>query len=275
MTTASAPSQGASSAGHRPRRTVSPRAAARHSLVIARRDLVKAMNAPEQVIDAVVMPMVLTVVFVYLLGGAIEHNRGDYLQYLMPGIMVQAVGFSSQSTGIGLNVDFSTGVMDRFRSLPIARSAVLTGRILSDTCRLLVGQLVLFAFAFALGFRAHGGLVPTLGAIGLLLFYGMALCWVSAFIGLTLRSPSTVQSLGFIWMMPLQFTSSLFVPTDTLPNWLRVVAQVNPATFVINSCRGLLNGDLSTSDLVGALLWLTFVVVVFAPLAVRRYRHRS
>ncbi|WTU49923.1 ABC transporter permease [Streptomyces sp. NBC_00057] len=274
MTITSVPTNERSGVGERSRK-VSPVAAARHSLVIARRNLVKVMNDPEQLVDAVVMPMVLTVVFVYLLGGAIGNNRDDYLQYLMPGIMAQAIGFSSQATGVGLNVDFSTGVMDRFRSLPIARSAVLTGRVLSDTVRLLIGQVFLLAFAFAIGFRVHTGVLPAAAAVLLLMFYGMALGWVSAYIGLVLRNPSTVQSLGFIWMMPLQFTSSLFVPTDTLPSWLQVVAEVNPTTFVIDSCRGLLNGGLSTSDLFGAIGWLTLLIAIFAPLAVRQYRRRS
>lgn len=250
-------------------------AVVRHSLSITRRNLVQVRNDPAQLVDAIVMPMVLTLVFVYLLGGAIAHGQHNYLQYLMPGIMVQAAGFGAQPTGLGLNLDFSKGVMDRFRALPIARSAVLTGRVLADTCRILLGQFVLIGFALAIGFRTGADPGRVIAAVVLVLLYGAALTWVSAFVGLSVRNPQTVQSVGFLWMMPVQFASSLFVPTATLPGWLRAFAQVNPVTHVINATRSLLTPDAAVPDLPIALAWLAGLIAVFAPLAVWQYRRRT
>jgi oleandomycin transport system permease protein len=252
-----------------------PVAVLRQVSAVSRRNLVRARNDPGQLIDSTLMPMALALVFIYVFGGAIGHDQDSYRQYLMPGIMVETASFASRATGIGMNLDFSNGVMDRFRSLPIARFSVLSGRIAAEFWRMLLGQIVMLAFAYLIGFRVHTGIVPTLAAIGVIMLFGVALCWVSAFIGLVVRSPETVQSVGFMWMVPLQFGSSMFTSPDTMPGWLRSFANVNPVSEVINTCRALLIGGPVTPYLWPALAWILGIVVVFAPLAVRRFLRRT
>ncbi|MYX27473.1 ABC transporter permease [Streptomyces sp. SID8381] len=261
--------------GVRAAHRVRPRAAVGHALAIARRNLVQLRYDPSQLLDATLMPMVFTLIFVYVFGGAIGGNQADYRQYLIPGILVQVASFAAQVTGVALNLDFSTGVMDRFRSLPIARSAVLSGRILADLCRLALGQAVILFFALAIGFRIHTNPLYVLGALVLLMLYGLSLAWIAAFVGLAIRSPQAVQSMGFLWMIPLQFGSSMFANPETMPGWLQAFAQVNPTTLVVDSCRGLLVGGPVAGDLLGALAWTCGILVVFAPLAVRRYTRRA
>ncbi|WP_420497467.1 ABC transporter permease [Parafrankia sp. FMc2] len=220
----------------------------RHSLIIARRNLMKIAGNPGLILDATVMPMVFAVVFVYVLGGAIADSTRTYQQFFMPGIMALTLTIVSRSTGISLAVDFGNGMVDRLRSLPIARSAVLTGRIIADTVRMLVSLLIIFSFAYVIGFRIETNVVSSVAALGLLTAYGVALCWVAAFIGLAVRSIQTVESVTMLWMVPLQFGSSLFVPTDTMPGWLAAFAEVNPMTLVVDASRGLLLGPVLGSD---------------------------
>jgi oleandomycin transport system permease protein len=256
-------------------RRVRPLAAVGHALAISRRNLVQLRHDPSQLLDATLMPMVFTLIFVYVFGGAIGGNQADYRQYLVPGIMVQVASFAAQVTGVALNADFSTGVMDRFRSLPIARSAVLSGRIIADLCRMALGQAVILLFAFTIGFRTHTNLLSVLGALALLMLYGLSLSWIAAFVGMVIRSPQAVQSMGFLWMIPLQFGSSMFADPQTMPGWLQAFAQVNPTTLVVDSCRALLVGGPVGGNLLGALAWTCGIILVFAPLAVRRYTRRT
>jgi oleandomycin transport system permease protein len=251
---------------------IGPRAVLRHTGAIARRNLLQVINDRGAILDATLMPMIFTLIFVYVFGGAIANDQGDYKQYLLPGIMVQTVSFASRLTGVTLNVDASKGVMDRLRALPIARSAVLSARISADMCRMLLGQVVMFVFALIIGFRVQTDVVSTLAAIGVLLAYGFALCWISAFIGLALKSPETVQSVGFIWTIPLQFGSSMFVPLETMPGWLRAFAQVNPTTLVTDTCRNLFLGGPVAPAALGAFLWIGGILVIFVPLSVWKYR---
>ncbi|MEU9488564.1 ABC transporter permease [Streptomyces decoyicus] len=257
------------------RSRVDPRAAVGQSLAIARRNLIQIKHDPSQLLDATLMPMVFTLVFVYVFGGAIGKGQADYRQYLIPGIMVQTVSFAAQVTGTALNLDFSKGVMDRFRSMPIARSAVLSGRILADVCRLALGQAVILAFAFLIGFRVRTDVAGVLAAVGLLVLYGVALSSIAAYIGLVIRSPQAVQSVGFLWMIPLQFGSSMFAPPSTMPGWLQAFVEVNPTTLVVDSCRGLLVGGPVAENVAGSLLWIGGVLLVFVPLAVRQYGRRT
>ncbi|MGW2182498.1 ABC transporter permease [Streptomyces sp. NPDC001732] len=254
---------------------VGPRATLRHSFAIARRNLLQIRSDPGLLLDSVVMPIVFTLIFLYVFGGAIWGDRpGDYRQYLLPGIMVQTLMFASRSTGYLLSADFGSGVMDRFRSLPIARSAVLTGRILADMGRLLLGQLVMLGFALLIGFRVETGFLSAMAAVLLTLLYGTALAWVSAYIGLAIRSPNTVQSVGFLWMIPLQFGSSMLVPTSTMPDWMRAFATVNPTTLVTDACRNLLVGGPTATPVLGSVLWSVGLMTLAIPLAVSRYRRR-
>jgi len=258
-----------------PSARVRPGATLRHSLAIARRNLIQLRNDPEQLLDAMLMPLVITLIFVYVFGGAIGNGSADYQRFLIPGIMVQIVTFAARSTGIGLSFDFANGLMDRFTTLPIARSAVLTGRIVADMCRMLLGLMVMFLFALIMGFRVETDLLSAVAALALLLLYGMAFCWVSAFVGLTIRNPETVQSIGFLWTLPLQFGSSMFVDPATMPTWLRIFSQINPTTSIVDASRALLTGGPTAGPVLHSLAWTAGLVILFAPLSIIRYRRRA
>lgn len=251
------------------------RGVVRHSFVIARRNLMKISGDPSLLLDATVMPMVFAVMFIYVLGGAIAGSPADYRQFFIPGIMVLTITIVSRTTGIALAVDFGKGIVDRFRSLPIARSAVLSGQIIADAARMLLSQLIVLAFAMIIGFRIHAGVLPVLGALALLTAFGVALSWVSAFIGLSMRSVQSVETLTTLWLVPLQFGSSLFVQPSTMPVWLRSVAEWNPTTLVADGARALLSGGVATRPVLGALAWVAVLLLVFVPLAVRRYARRD
>jgi oleandomycin transport system permease protein len=249
--------------------------AVRDAFVIARRNLMKISGDPGLLLDATVMPMVFAVMFVYVLGGAIAGSVGSYREFFIPGIMALTITIVSRSAGIGLAVDFQTRLVDRFRSLPIARSVVLAGRILADCARMVLSLLVILAFALAIGFRVHTGPLAALAALGLLIAFGFSLAWVSTFIGLAMRSLQTVGTVTALWMVPLQFGSSLFVPAKTLPGPLQAFVRVNPMTLVVDASRGLLVGGPVASSLRGALLWLAGILLVFVPLSVWRYCRRT
>ncbi|MGK5628109.1 ABC transporter permease [Streptomyces sp. URMC 123] len=246
----------------------------RHSLAIARRNLRKVLASPGQVLDATLMPVVFALIFVFVFGGAISGSNAEYRQYLMPGIMALTITIASRSSGLSLNTDFTNGVMDRFRSLPVARSAVLTGRILADALRMLVSQLVILAFALLIGFRVHTSVVSAAAAIGIVLLYGIALCWMHAYIGLVARTPETVQSVGMLAMVPFQFGSSIFVDPGTMPGWLRVIVANNPMTLVVDAARNLMIGGPVAHQVLGALAWSVGLIALFAGLSIRAYRRR-
>ncbi|XVQ85657.1 ABC transporter permease [Microbispora siamensis] len=247
---------------------------ARHILVIARRNLMKITGDPGLLLDATAMPIVFSLMFVYVLGGAIAGTVADYRQFFMPGIMAMTIAIVSRTTGIGLAVDFGSGVIDRFRSLPIARSAVLSGRILADAVRMLLSQLVVLAVAILTGFRIETGPLAAVSAVALLMAFGIALAWVSAFVGLSMRSVQSAETITTLMMVPLQFGSSLFVPVSTMPAWLRAFVELNPMTLVVDACRGLLIGGPVLEPALKGLAWIAAALVVFAPLAVRTYMRR-
>ncbi|MEV4432055.1 ABC transporter permease [Streptomyces sp. NPDC049585] len=249
--------------------------AVQHTLAIARRNLRKVLASPGQVLDATLMPLIFAVIFVFGFGGAISGSAAEYRQYLMPGIMALSITIASRTSGISINGDFGNGIMDRFRSLPMAGSAVLGGRILADTVRMLVSLLVILAFALLIGFRVHTDVLGVLGAIGLILLYGVALCWMHAYIGLAARTPETVQSIGMLAMVPFQFGSSIFVDPGTMPGWLRVVVANNPMTLVVDAARNLMNGGPVAGSATGALAWSAGLIALFTGLAVRQYRRRA
>ncbi len=220
--------------------------------------------------------------FRYVFGGAIA-TGADYVDYLMPGIFVQTTVFGSMITGMGLAGDLQSGMVDRFRSLPMSRSAVLLGRTMTDALRNVFVILLMLLVGVAVGFRIHGGVLASVGAIALIVLFGFAFQWISAFIGVSIRNPEAVQSAGFIWVFPLTFLSSAFVPTGSIqPAWLRTIAQDNPFTIAVNAARKLfMGGEASrvpglgtdaTGDVLVTLLWCAALMLVFVPLAVRRYR---
>ena len=252
-----------------------PFALVRHSLALAWRSIVKIRRTPEQLMDVTLQPIIFVVLFVYLFGGAISGSQHDYLQFVLPSILVQTVLFSSMAIGMNLNTDIKRGVFDRFRSLPIARSAPLIGAVLGDIVRFLVSIVVLMAFGYAIGFRVQTNALQALAACALALVFAVCLSWVSVLIGMMVREPGSVQGFGFLVMFPLTFGSSMFVPVDTLPGWLQAWVTVNPVTHLVDAVRGLMVGGPVATPVLQSLMWSALLVAVFAPLAVRAYRRRT
>ncbi len=252
-----------------------PFALVRHSLVLAGRSITKIKRTPEQLIDVTVQPIIFTVLFVYLFGGAIAGSQQAYLQFVLPAILVQTIMFSTLAIGVNLNTDMSKGVFDRFRSLPIPRAAPLIGAVLGDVVRFVTTIVVLFAFGYAIGFRVETNLLQALAACLLVLFFAFSLTWIAVFIGTAVRNSGTVQGVGFLLMFPLTFGSNMFVPVDTMPGWLQAWVKVNPVTHLTEACRGLLNGGAVATPVLQTLLAGVVITAIFAPLAVRTYRSRT
>jgi oleandomycin transport system permease protein len=250
------------------------REAVASSLVIARRNLLKVTGDPGQLLDATLMPMVFTIVFVYVFGGAIAGSQANYVQYFVPGIMALTITIIARTTGIGLSVDFSNGIVQRFRSLPIAQSAMLSGRVVADSARMLLSQVVMLGFASLVGFRITTSPLAVAAAVALMVGFGVALSWVSTFIGIAVRSVQTAETVLTLWLVPLQFGSSLFVQPSTMPGWLQVFVRLNPMTLVIDAVRHLLRGGPAGHSALGGLVWIIGTIAVFAPLSVRQYRRR-
>ncbi len=247
----------------------------RHTLTIARRNLLHIKSDPEQLVGMTIQPLMFLVLFVYVFGGAIAGSSGAYLQFALPGILVQGIAFTPFTTALGLNVDFQRGLIDRFRSLPIARTSVIAGRILADGVRIVWGEVILIGFGVLLGFRFGGGLDGAVGAFVLVAAFGLTLCWPMAFIGVTAKSPEAVNTWGFMIILPLTFASSTFVRPETMPGWLEAFVNVNPITSVIDAARGLMLGvGPVAGPVVESVIWMAVITAVFAPLAIARYRRR-
>jgi ABC transporter DrrB family efflux protein len=245
-----------------------------NTLTIARRNLLHIKATPEQLVEMSIQPLMFLVLFVYVFGGAIAGSSKEYLQFALPGILVQSVAFLPFTTALALNTDFQRGVIDRFRSLPMARSSVIGGRILADGVRIVWSVLIITGFAVLLGFRFGGGAAGAVGALALVTAFGLAMCWPMAFIGITARSTESVNTWGFMIILPLTFASSAFVPVETMPGWLQPIANANPVTAAIDAARGLMLGGPVARPVIESLIWLAAIVAVFAPLAIARYRRR-
>ncbi|WP_406281128.1 ABC transporter permease [Embleya sp. NBC_00896] len=256
------------------RRANDPTAFVRHTLTLTWRSLVKLRKQSEQLIDLTLQPILFTVMFVYLFGGAIEGSTHDYLQFILPGILVQTVVFASVGTGVGLCTDMSTGVFDRFRSLPISRIAPLAGTVLGDVLRFLVAITSVFVFGTIIGFRFGTNVFAVAAAVGLVLVFAFAFCWVAALLGVTIKQPRTVQGVSFLMMFPLTFGSNLFAKTSTMPGWLQAWVKVNPVTEVTTASRGLLTGGPVAHHAVMSLVWAAGLMLVFIPLTLRAYNRR-
>ncbi|HEX6756456.1 MAG TPA: ABC transporter permease [Mycobacteriales bacterium] len=247
----------------------------RHSLVLAGRAVLKIRRTPEQLLDATLQPIIFVVLFVYIFGGAVAGSTHDYLQYVLPAIMVQTVMFSSVGIGVNLNTDIKKGVFDRFRSLPIPRSAPLVGAVLAEVVRFVVSVVVLMAVGYALGFRVTTDPATALAGCLLVIVFALCLCWVSVFLGTVLREPGSVQGILFLVLFPLTFGSNMFVPISSMPGWLQAWAHVNPTTHLVEAIRGLLVGGPVAGPVLWTLGWAGLMLAVFAPLAVRAYRRRT
>jgi len=248
------------------------------------RNLLKYARVPQLIVFSTIQPIMFVLLFRYVFGGAIDTGPIPYVDYLMPGIFVQTVLFGAVSTGIGLAEDANTGLLERFRSLPMARSAVLTGRTLADLVRNFLVVILMIVVGYLVGFRFHGNPVESLLSVILVVLFGYAFSWVAAIVGLRASTPEAAQAAIFPIIFPLVFASSAFVPTSTMPEWLEWFANHQPVSVVINACRQLVLGGyiqdnqyvkgVNWSDVGLALVWTVGITAVFGPLAVRAYRKK-
>ena len=246
------------------------------ALAVARRNLIALFRVPTTLVFSTVQPVIFVLMFRYVFGKAIIPIPGiRYVDYLMAGIFVQTVTFGAVNTGVGLAADLNLGLVERFRSLPMARSAVLAGRALADVVRNLFVVVLMVVVGFLVGFRIHAGLLPFLASIALLLLFGLAMSWLMALIGLATREPEAAQAAAFPLMAVLVFASSCFVPTATMPGPLRAYANHQPVSAVANAVRALVLGGPTAGRVTSALLWIVGITVVFAVLAVNRYRRSA
>jgi ABC-2 type transport system permease protein/oleandomycin transport system permease protein len=250
-----------------------PRKTLSDTLVLAKRSMLRIPRAPDLLVGFTVQPIMFVLLFVYVFGGAIQTpGYDDYVDFLMPGIIVQSIAFGGFVTALGLSEDLKKGLIDRFRSLPMSRSAVLTGRTLADLATNSFSLAVMVGVGLAVGFSFTSAPLEVLAGVGLMLLFGYAFSWVFAFVGLTSSSPEAAQSFGFVAIFPLTFASSAFVPVDSMPTWLQAFADVNPFTVTVDAMRALWVGGPAGNSVWGAVAWTVGITVVFAFLSVRRYR---
>jgi oleandomycin transport system permease protein len=249
---------------------------ARHSLALAKRNLIGVTRNPEAFVDVTIQPIIFIALFTYVFGGAIAHgSQHDYLQFLLPGILAQSIAFGAVAIGVNLNSDIEKGVFDRFRSLPIARAAPLIGAVAADVVRYVILCVVTLGCGYAMGFRAATGPLEVLAACLLVIAFALCLCWVAVYIGMLARTPGAVQGILFLVLFPLTFGSTAFVPADTLPDWLETVTKVNPLTHLVGALRGLTLGGPVGTDVLWTLGWMAALVALFVPLALRAYGRRA
>jgi ABC transporter DrrB family efflux protein len=255
----------------RPRLTLAEALA--DSRVMAVRQLRKTLRRPTYISFTIAQPVIFVLLFRYVFGGAIDTDGIDYVDFLVPGIIVQTAVFGALVTGLGLTEDMKAGVVDRFRSLPIARSAVVVGRTAADVAMNTLTLTVMVLVGLAIGFRPNQPAYDLALAFVLVLAFSYAFSWISAWVGLTVRDPETASSAGFIWVIPLTFGSSAFVPTDSMPRAVQAFADVNPVTLAVDAARALTigHGD-ALPPVLGTLAWLAGLLLVFVPLAVRAFR---
>jgi len=257
-----------------PSRVVSPGVGLQHTLTLAWRSLVQIKHNPMELLDLSIQPIMFVLLFTYVFGGAISGSPGEYLTFMLPGIIVQNALFATMTTGFGLNNDLTKGVFDRLRSLPIARWSPLAGRILADTVKQAWSVFLLLAVGMILGFRVDNGVLGLIGAFALVLVFSLAASWISVLVGVVASEPEKVQIFGFTLIFPLTFTSNIFVPTATMPGWLQAWVKVNPVTILADALRGLLTGGPIAWPVAQSLLWGAAIAAVFAPLAVAALKRR-
>jgi ABC-2 type transport system permease protein len=235
------------------------------------RAMLKIKHVPMQLFDVTMFPIMFTLLFTYLFGGALAGSPREYIQDLLPGILVMTVVMITMYTGMALNTDISKGVFDRFRSLPIWRPAVLVGMMLADALRYTMAALVVTALGVIIGFRPDGGVMGVVAAIALLLVFSSSLSWVWSAIGMKMQTPETVMQMSMTVLFPLTFASNVFVDPSTMPGWLQAIVDVNPISHLTTASRELMHGAVDSSAIVYVLLWSAGLVAVFAPLTMRLY----
>ena len=243
------------------------------TLVLAKRSLLRIPRQPDLLVGFTVQPIMFVLLFVYVFGGAISTPGLDYVDFLIPGIIVQSMTFGGFVTALGLSEDLKKGLIDRFRSLPMTRAAVLTGRTLADGATNVVQLTVMLGVGFAVGFRFSTDVPSVVAGIALCLLIGYAFSWVFAFIGLTASSPEAANAYGFTFLFPLTFVSSAFVPVKSMPSWLQPVAENNPFSKMVDAVRALFVGTPAGNHVWLAVAWSLGIIVVFGLLSVWRYRH--
>ena len=269
-------------AARRPRRRhLSPRALRgdiTDARVVSLRNLRHFVRQPDLLIFSTIQPIMFVLLFTYVFGGAISHSLPpgvSYIDYLLPGILVQSVTFRASQTAVGLSDDLKLGVIDRFRSMPMARSAVLVGRTSADLVRNVLIIVLMIVVGYIIGFRFQAGVAQALGCIAIVTAFGLALSWIFAFVALTVRGAEAAQTAGFVVLFPLVFASSVFVPVSSLPHWLQIIAKVSPVTLTANAARSLALVPGTPSSLGGAIAWIAGLLAVFIPLSVWRYRRMT
>lgn len=245
------------------------------SLAFAHRALLKIKHVPEQLFDVTLTPIIFTLMFTYLFGGAIAGSTQQYLQYLLPGILVQTVLITTVYTGFTLNTDITKGVFDRFRSLPIWRPAPIAGALLGDTVRYVIASAVTVTLGLILGYRPGGGVLGVLAGIGLLVLFAFALSWAFTILGLVMRTPNAVMGTSMMVLMPLTFASNIFVDPSTMPRWLQTWVDINPVSHLVTAVRGTMGGTVTASQLLWVLVAAASLTAVFAPITMAIYRRRS
>ena len=245
------------------------------SLTFGWRALLKIKHVPEQLFDVTAFPIMFTLMFTYLFGGALAGSTGEYLQFLLPGILVQTVVFITIYTGFTLNTDISKGVFDRFRSLPIWRPAVLVGALLGDAARYTMASTMVIVLGLVLGFRPDGGVVGVLLSVVLLLVFSFSLSWIWTALGLVLRTPNSVMGVSMMVLFPLTFASNIFVDPRTMPSWLEAIVGANPITHLVTAVRGLMSGTVTPWQIGWVLLMSGALIAMFAPLTMYLYRNKK
>jgi ABC-2 type transport system permease protein len=241
------------------------------SLTFGWRALLKIKHVPEQLFDVTMFPIMFTLIFTYLFGGALAGSPREYLQDLLPGILVMNVTFITIYTGMVINTDIGKGVFDRFRSLPIWRPSVLAGAMIGDAARFLMASLMVIVLGVILGFRPDGGVVGVALATALVMVFSFSLSWIWTALGLVVRTPESLMTMSMTVMFPLTFTSNVFVDPDTMPGWLQGFVDVNPITRLVNASRALMHGESAAGDIGWVFLSCALIVAVFAPLTLRLY----
>jgi len=244
------------------------------SVTFGWRALLKIKHVPEQLFDVTAFPIMMTLMFTYLFGGALAGSVTEYLQFLLPGIMVTSVVMITMYTGVGLNTDIQKGVFDRFRTLPVWRPAALVGAIFGDMLRYFLAATVILLVGLVLGFRPGGGAGGVLLGVGLLIVFSFAFSWVWTMFGLLLRTEKSVMGVSMMVLFPLTFLSNVFVEPDTMPGWLRVFTEVNPITHLVAACRGLMQGAADAGEITWVLVSAAVLTAVFGTWTMRLYNRK-
>ncbi|WP_431946258.1 ABC transporter permease [Actinacidiphila sp. bgisy167] len=273
MTAVTVPAGGTRATTADPR--IGLRANLRHIGALVRRNVLQIRQDPESMFDALLMPIVFTLLFVYVFGGALEGSQEKYVNYMVPGLMAMMGMNIAMAVGTGVNSDFKTGVMDRFRTMPIARSSVLIAKIVVEIGRALVATVILLLMGFILGLHVDNGVFGLLGAVVLSLAFGASLMWVFILLGLVARTPQSVQGLAMIVVLPLQFGSSIFAKPTTMPGWLEAFTRYNPLSNLADASRNLINGGAVAHSATMTVMWAVGITVISAPLAVARFRDKT